>query len=265
MNEVRSLREVESRSPAVTRAVAVLEEVARSRDPLGVSALARRLGLAKSTIANLCAALETTGMVRRVGDGWLLGYKIYELGEQFRAGTDLVAEFERLAARLPVASAETLLLAVLDGTEVVYLGRHGGRQPVRLACDTGLRMPAVVTALGKAMLAQLPRDERERRLRSIRVLPTPTAGSHTTMSAVRADVEETRSRGYGIDNGENIEGISCFSVAIPGRMEPPTAVSVTLLSSRATPEHTAALVADLNVLAGELSRLVDLEHRERSS
>ena len=68
------------------------------------------------------------------------------------------------------------------------------------------------------------RDERERRLRSIRVLPTPTAGSHTTMSAVRADVEETRSRGYGIDNGENIEGISCFSVAIPGRMEPPTAV-----------------------------------------
>lgn len=264
MSDVRSLREVESRSPAVTRAVAVLEELARTRDPMGVSALARRLGLAKSTVANLCTALETAQMVRRVDDGWLLGYKVYELGEQFRSGTDLVVEFRRLAAGLPIASAETLLLGVLDGTDVIYLGQHDGCQPVRLAADTGMRMPAVITALGKAMLAQLPRGERERRLASLGALPTPTARSHRTIAAIRGDIDDTRCRGYGIDNGENIVGMSCVSVAVPGRLEQPAAVSATLLSSRATPEHLAALVADLNVLASELSRLVNLKQRERS-
>lgn len=264
MSDVRALREVESRAPAVTRAVAVLEELSLTSDPLGVSALARRLGLAKSTVANLCAALEAARMVRRVGDGWLLGYKVHELGERFRLGTDVVAEFHRLAAALPVASEETLMLAVLDGTDVRYLGRRDGSQPVRLASDVGLRMPAVITALGKAMLAGLPWDERERRLASIRSLPMPTARSHRTMAALRRELDLTRERGHGVDDGENIVGMSCVGVAVPGWTEPPAAVSATLLSSRATPGRVAALVVDLNVLAGQLARLGDLGHRERS-
>ncbi|WP_425434902.1 IclR family transcriptional regulator domain-containing protein [Lentzea albida] len=72
---------------------------------------------------------------------------------------------------MPVAARETVLLAVLDGVEVVSLARHGGTQPIRLASDTGRRMPAVVTALGKAVPASLPVVEMDARLAGVGELP----------------------------------------------------------------------------------------------
>ena len=251
---VRSVRTVDSPAPAVTRAVALLEELARS-GPLTLTELGRRLDLAKSTIANLCAALEGSGMVRRADTRWTLGYKVVELGQGFLAGTDLVAEFRRLTDELPTGQSETLLLAVLDGTDVLYLARHDGTQPVRLASDVGRRLPAVVTALGKAMLASLPAATRDARLSRIDELPVLTARSHRTMDAVRADLAATTARGYAVDDEQNTEGVTCLGVALPGWTDPPAAVSTTLLTARMTTDLREALVRDLTDLARRLSSL----------
>ncbi|PWK85560.1 IclR family transcriptional regulator [Lentzea atacamensis] len=253
MDSVRSLRSVESKSPAVTRAVALVEELARQRRPLGIAELARSLDLAKSTVANLCTALEGTHMIRRVDGRWALGYKVVELGQAFLAGTDLVDEFRRGAHELPVGAQETMLLAVLDGLEVVYLARHDGSQPVRLASDIGRRMPAVVTALGKAMLASLPDDELAERLTGVGRLPVLTSRSHRTMDELRRDLDETRQRGYAVDDEQNTEGVVCVSVALSGTRIP-TAVSATLLAARMTDQMRTGLVRDLNVLAAGLAR-----------
>lgn len=258
LDAARSLRTVASRSPAVTRAVALVEELARLRRPVGIAELARSLDLAKSTIANLCTALEGTDMIRRVNGGWVLGYKVVELGQAFLDGTDLVEEFRRRASVLPVGGQETMLLAVLDGTEVVYLARHDGTQPVRLASDIGRRMPAVGTALGKAMLAGLPDDELDERLALVDVLPVLTARSHRTFAELRRDLEVTRERGYAVDDEQNTEGVTCLSVAVPGGGGPPAAVSATLLTARLTDGLLADLVADLTALARELSRTASL-------
>jgi DNA-binding IclR family transcriptional regulator len=250
----RSLRDVDSRAPAVTRAVALLEELAR-RGPLSLTELARSLDLAKSTVANLCAALEDSHLIRRMDQRWALGYKVVELGQGFLAGTDLVAEFRRAATVLPVAAQETLLLAVLDHLDVVYLARHDGNQPVRLASDIGRRLPAVVTALGKAMLASLPPAELDRRLAAVEELPVYTARSHRTMDELRADLDEIRQRGYSLDDEQNTEGITCVGVALPGTPDTPTAVSATMLTARVTPELRDSLAKDLTTLAKDLSRL----------
>lgn len=250
----RSLRAVDSRAPAVTRAVALLEELAR-RGPLSLTELARSLDLAKSTVANLCAALEDSHMIRRMDQRWALGYKVVELGQGFLAGTDLVAEFRRAAAALPVAAQETVLLAVLDHLDVVYLARHDGNQPVRLASDIGRRLPAAVTALGKAMLAALPRREVERRLATIDELPVFTARSHRSVDALCRDLDDIRERGYSLDDEQNTEGVTCVGVALSGASGAPTAVSATMLSARMTPALRDSLVRDLTGLAKELSRL----------
>ncbi|MGN9840696.1 IclR family transcriptional regulator [Nonomuraea sp. H19] len=253
--EGRSLRSVESRSPAVTRAVAVLEILSKSRQPLSVTELARALDLAKSTVANLCAALEDSHMIRRIDGRWALDYKVLELGQGFLAGTDILSEFRTAAAALPVASQETLLLATLDDLDVVYLARHDGSQPVRLASDIGRRMPAVVTALGKAMLASLPPDELERRLGGVHELPAFTARSHRSMDALRRDLDATRERGYSVDDEENTEGITCVGVALPGNRPTPVAVSATLLTARFTTRLRETLVEDLGSLAHRLGRV----------
>lgn len=232
MASFRSLRVVHSRSPAVTRAVGILEELARSPEPLSLTELARRLDLAKSTVANLCAALEACRMVRRLGGRWALDHKVVELGQGFLAGTSVVDEFLRHAACMPVASAETVLLSVLDELDVVCLARHNGKQDVHLASDVGKRIPAVMSAAGKAMLAGLPAER---------------------LKVELDDRDEIRAQGYAVDNEETTVGVTAYGVALGGERGVCAAVSVAILSARATPELRDQLVGDLRRLAAHLT------------
>jgi IclR family transcriptional regulator, blcABC operon repressor len=246
----------DSLSPAVTRAAAILDVLAENAaSALGPSELARRLNLPKSSIANICGALADVGLVRRIGTGFALGRKLAELGGAYLAAVDLVQEFYEACRSLPTGSDETVQLAVLDGLEMTYLARHDGRQPVRLTSQIGRRLPASVTATGKAALAALPERELELRLAGITTLPAFTARSHTTLDALRADLDRVRGQGYAMDDEETVEGVVCFGVAIPGRRpgEGPHAASITLLKARATPDRVPALLADLDVLTERLS------------
>jgi DNA-binding IclR family transcriptional regulator len=247
--------EAESLAPAVTRAAVILDLLAENGGvAAGPSELARRLGLPKSSIANICAALADAGLARRVGTGFALGRKLAELGGAYLASVDQVQEFYDACHELQVASDETIQLAVLDGIEVTYLARHDGRQPVRLTSQIGRRLPASVTATGKAALALLERDEVERRFEGVQ-LPTLTRRSLPNIEALVADLDVVRGRGYSMDDEETVEGVVCFGVAIPGREpgEGPYAASITLLKARATFDRVPALIADLHRLAARLS------------
>lgn len=248
--------ETDSLAPAVTRAATILGVLAeRDGEPAGPSELARRLGLPKSSIANICAALADAGLVRRVGTGFALGRRLAELGGAYLAGIDQVQEFHEASQRLPAGSDETVQLAVLDGLEMTYLARHDGRQPVRLSSGVGRRLPATCTATGKAALASLDDKDLERRLAGVTTLPVLTRNSHRTVEELRADLREVRRRGYAIDDEETVEGVVCYGVMIPSRQpgEGPCAASITLLKARATAERVPSLIADLRWLAGALS------------
>jgi DNA-binding IclR family transcriptional regulator len=247
--------EAESLAPAVTRAAVILDLLAENGGvAAGPSELARRLGLPKSSIANICAALADAGLARRVGTGFALGRKLAELGGAYLASVDQIQEFYEACHELEAGSDETIQLAVLDGIEVTYLARHDGRQPVRLTSQIGRRLPASVTATGKAALASLDPDEVVRRFEGVE-LPTLTRRSLPTLDALLADLDVVRQRGYSMDDEETVEGVACFGVAIPGRQpgEGPYAASVTVLKARATFDRVPALIADLHRLAGRLS------------
>ena len=248
--------ETESLAPAVTRAGAILDLLAgNAGHAAGPSELARRLELPKSSIANICNALADVGLVRRVGTGFALGRKLAELGGAYLASVDLVQEFYEVARLLPAGSEETVQLAVLDGLEMTYLARHDGRQPVRLTSQIGRRLPATVTATGKAALASLSDDDLDARLAGVVALPTLTSNSIGTVEGLRADLAAVRERGYSMDDEETVEGVVCFGVMIPGRRpgEGPYAASITLLKARATDERIPLLIDDLHRLADHLS------------
>ncbi len=248
--------EPESLAPAVTRAALILDVLAETAgDPVGPSELARRLGLPKSSIANICGALADAGLVRRIGTGFALGRRLAELGGAYLGSVDQVQEFYDLTRTLPAASDETVQFAVLDGLEVTYLARHDGRQPVRLTSRVGRRLPAFSTATGKAALASLSDAELDRRLDGLDVLPQPSAKSHPSVASLRADLALVRARGYAVDDEETMEGVVCYGIMIPARQpgEGPCAASITLLKVRATPERVPALLDDLRLLASELS------------
>ncbi len=241
-------------SPAAYRAGLVLELLARRSTPLTLTEVAAHLGLPKSSTANLLVSLEASAMVRRSSKGWLLGFKVLELGRSVLVATEVVAEFHRHAGALPTLRGETALLAVLDGAEVLYVARHDGQQPVRVVNDIGSRMPAVVTGLGKAMLSALPPDALAAALDAFGELPQMTPRSHRTRAALVADLSRCAERGHAVDDGQNTPGVVCVAVPVAGPGTP-TAVSATLIARRATPDLCTRLVADLTTLAGRLHRL----------
>ena len=247
--------ESESLAPAVTRAAAILHLLAQNAGmPAGPSELARRLGLPKSSIANISSALADTGLLRRVGTGFALGRRLAELGGAYLASVDEVQEFYETCQELPSASEETVQLAILDGAEMTYLARHDGQQPVRLTSQIGRRLGASHTATGKAALASLDDDEVRRRFEGRRP-PVMTSRSHASVGALLEDLAVVRQRGYAIDDEETVEGVVCYGIAIPGRRpgEGPYAASITLLKVRATDEREQMLLADLRLLQARLS------------
>lgn len=246
-----------SPAPAVTRAAALLNELAAADEPLGLSDLARRIGVAKSSLSNICTALEDAAIIRRVDARYTLGHKVVELASAYLRKVDLVSEFHAIARTLPTAASETMLLGLLDGTDVLYLARHDGTQPIRLASDVGRRMPAVCTALGKAMLSSLSDEEVSRRLAALERFPVLTPKGAQNATQLFEDLQRTRQRGYAVDDEENTEGVCCLSVALPGGAWPPHAVSVTLLKARTTERLRERLCADLHVLANGLPHRLD--------
>jgi DNA-binding IclR family transcriptional regulator len=245
----------ESLAPAVTRAAGILQLLAENGGlPAGPSELARRLGLPKSSIANISSALAEAGLLRRVGTGFALGRGLAELGGAYLASVDEVQEFYETCQELPSASVETVQLAILDGAEMTYLARHDGQQPVRLTSQIGRRLAASHTATGKAALATLDDDEVKRRFAGRRP-PVMTSRSHATIDALLEDLAIVRQRGWAIDDEETVEGVVCYGIAVPGRRpgEGPYAASITLLKVRATDERQQLLLADLEMLQSRLS------------
>jgi len=251
--------------PAVDRAVAILDLVAAEPRRLGVSAIARRLDLPKSSVANICNALTDTGMLRSHADGYSLGHHLAQLGASYLAGIDHVQLFHESCASLDVARNHTVQLAMLaDDLDVVYLARRDGLYPVRLASTLGRALPATCTATGKAILAELAPAELDERLAKGR-LPALTAHSITSVVELRTALADIRTVGHAVDREEVIEGVICVAVAIPGpdASDQWMAISATLLAPSATDALLDAIAAELHVVADTialgLGRPVELE------
>jgi DNA-binding IclR family transcriptional regulator len=144
--------------PAARHTLALLQALARQPGPVPAAALARDLGLPRSTTYHLLAELIAAGFVvhlpeeRRYG----LGVSAFEIGSAYARQEPLARLARPVLARLVDAVGHSAHLAVLHGREVLYVveQRAPGRPP--LVTDVGVRLPAQLTASGKAMLADLP-------------------------------------------------------------------------------------------------------------
>lgn len=265
MSDREGVGKPRSPAPAVTRAAAILEVLAEPGvGALGLAELTRRLRLPKSSVANLCVALEESGLLRRVNDGYLLGQRLLELGSAYLRSIDEVQDFHETCRSLRTISHETVLFATLDGVDTLYLARHDGSQPIRLASDVGRRLPAGCTALGKAMLAQLDPAAVAERYGQLSTFPVLTPRSNQSLDELLDDLRLTRERGYAVDDEENMPGVTCFAVALSSNdaHRVRRAVSVTMLKARASDDLRAQVVSDLRQLAGHLSARVAVERGE---
>jgi DNA-binding IclR family transcriptional regulator len=207
-----------SPAPAVSRAVRILSLLADSRGvPQPLTEIARALRAAKSSTSNVCTVLEDAGLIQRRDTGYVLGRRTVELGGAYLAGFDQVREFYRICAEHPALRHELVQIAVLDGTDVLYLARHEGRAPLRLTAGIGDRFPAALTAVGNALLADLPTREVDARYAGAPSIPRLTDRSTQTLEALHAKLEATRARGYALDEGEVFPNVVGLALTVPAR------------------------------------------------
>lgn len=242
--------------PAVARAAAILGVLARAQGaPLSLSDLARQLGLPKSSTANLCQALEAERMIGKRDGGYTLGRRLVELGGAYLSSVDQVRQFYDACREQPHLSRQTARVAVLDGTDVLYLARFDGTQPIRLTANIGDRFPAHCTATGKILLSRLPAAVLDERLRGQTRLVQLTERSIGDPGALRAELDRVRAAGYALDDEETTPGVTCAAIAVPGARtdSDPFAVSVTVMSSQFTPQLRDLLLDELHVVGDSMS------------
>lgn len=202
--------------PAAARALAILRLLAQQAAPLSAATIARQLGLARSTTYHLLDTLVLEGFVVHVADEhrYALGLGSYELG----TGYSRQAPLQRLAraplAALVDATGHSGHLAVLHGSEVVYVLEERAKGRAALITDVGVRLPAHLTATGRALLAGLPKEH----VRALYPRPdafvTRTGRGPTSYSSLTRLLVDTRRRGYSAEDGEVTEGFCSVGASV---------------------------------------------------
>ncbi|MBP8305991.1 MAG: IclR family transcriptional regulator [Burkholderiaceae bacterium] len=241
--------------PAVDRAVRLIDALAASHEPLALAELARRLALPKSSVHGLLATLVAHGLARRNDDGeFSLGTRPLQWADAYVAQSDILRAFDANARRIAPLATETVMLAVLEGAEVLYLACRPGSRALAVNFRVGGRFPAAFTSSGKAMMASLP-DEAVRALLAHQPFERPTRHSVSSATALLRQLTTVRKQGYATDDEETAEGMQCFGAPVygPRRPEAVAAVAVSVIKAGLGARRRGELVASVRQLAQELS------------
>lgn len=215
---------------SIARAGTVLRALEAAPAGLTLSHLSTAVGLPKSTVHRLVAALTEEELVGAAPDGRIrLGGGLARLGAVTREalGHDLMPILQRLHADVD----ETVDLAVLDGTVVRFVEQLPAPHRLRAVSAVGSAFPLHCTANGKALLAALPEEQ------VLALLPARlerfTPSTIVSRDALRSELAQIRSGGVALDREEHTEGICAVGAALLDETgNPITAISIPVPTSR---------------------------------
>ena len=216
--------------PAARQALGVLQVLARQPEPVPAATLTRELGLPRSTTYHLLAELERAGFVVHLAAErrWGLGVSAFELGSAYARQAPLARTAGRVLTRLVDEVRHSAHLAVLHGREVLYVveERAPGRPP--LVTDVGVRLPAHLTASGRALLARLPAAQVRALFHDAGAFVDRHGTGPASLTALRRLLADVRSRGYALESGEVTPGFASVAAAVHDHLgQPVAAVAVT--------------------------------------
>jgi IclR family transcriptional regulator, acetate operon repressor len=236
---------------SLERAFDLLELLADAGGSQGLSQLSASSGLPLTTIHRLMGTLVQMGYVRRGGSRrYALGPRLIRLGE---IASRLLGSWAKPhLAELVELTSETANLAVLEGGTVVYLAQVPGRHSMRMFTEPGRRVDPHCTAVGKAMLAQLP-DQQVRDILRRNGMPGKTANTITDPDLLIAHLGVIRRQGHAVDDGEQEVGVRCVAVPIP---DAPAlaAISVSGPLARMGDDAMKTIIPALHRVAADLAK-----------
>ncbi|MFJ2506020.1 IclR family transcriptional regulator [Microbacterium sp. NPDC087592] len=205
-----------SQVPAAENTLRILSFLAGRPAPVAASAIARELELPRSTVYHLLTTLAAHGFVLHLREErrWGLGTSAFELAGGYARQQPLARRGRPLVAALSDRLGESAHLAVMSGGDVLYIVEERAPRRPALVTDVGVRLPAHLTASGRAMLAALPREQVRALYPDLSAFPDRTGLGPRTPRELRELLREVRSRGYATENSEIADGLRSVGAAV---------------------------------------------------
>jgi DNA-binding IclR family transcriptional regulator len=254
---VRAADDSRYRVPAAARTVALLEYLAREPAPQGVSAVARCLGIPKSSCFALLSTLEEAGYVRRdPHDDWALTLRIYHVGVSAARNVDILVMAEPILNELCDATGLTVHLGIFDGHSIIYALKVDppGRM-VKFDTYPGKTASPHLTAVGRAIAAVLSERDLDALLDGYEFTPGDNSRIRDR-EGMMAELENVRRLGFSFENEEETLGVGCLAAAFP-YAGGAAAVGVTALAAEIHERSVEAISARVTAAATALSALLD--------
>jgi IclR family KDG regulon transcriptional repressor len=204
------------RLSSVSTAIALLKCFSADDIEIGVSDLARKLGVAKSTVHRLAQTLVADGMLEQnpENERYRLGIALFGLGSLVRRRMNLSSEARQDLFALRNLTGETVQLAILDGADIMFVYNLESTQTIRVNSDIGVRKPAFCTASGRAILA----FQSEERVRDVLTVELVKRAPKTETDPARLArlLTEVRQRGYATEDEESEAGMRAVAAPVRG-------------------------------------------------
>ncbi|MGE3810688.1 MAG: IclR family transcriptional regulator [Candidatus Nanopelagicales bacterium] len=202
--------------PAARQALGVLTFLASRPGPAGAAAIARELGLPRSTTYHLLAELQAADFVVHLPEeqAYGLGVAAFEIGSAYLRHDPLERLARPVLARLVQETGRTAQLGILQGAETVYLLKEQPANAVTIVTDVGVRLPAHLTASGRAMLAHVPAAHVRALLPQASAFTTRTGRGPASLKQLRAVLAAERRRGWSDEDGQVTDGLASVAAAV---------------------------------------------------
>lgn len=198
--------------PALEKGLDIIEALSASPTPLTLSQLSRALGRGSNEIFRMLNVLENRRYVRRdETNGYALTMRLFQISHTRGQIAPLLEAAQPALRELSAQTGESCHLSILEGTEIVVIGRQESSRPVRLAVEVGGRFPALQTVSGRMLLAGLTATARKKILDSDSGFSVQSARAKQDILARLATISEQQ---FSTARDETVEGVHDAAVAM---------------------------------------------------
>lgn len=248
-----------SHVPAADRTLDVLLVLARAAGPIGAGTISRETGIPRSSLYHLLAAMADKGFVSPAGaSAWGLGVSAFEVGSAYIRHEPLERRARPILihciGRVRSVGAVVGHVGILRGSDTLYLLKEASSHNITLVTDIGVRLPANLTASGRAMLSYLPEVQVRALFPNARDFVDRTGRGPQSLSALHALLRTEKRQGYALEEGYISDGYSSVACPVFDHLgQPVAAVGLTFRSEKIDQENRQILIKSVQDSANKLT------------
>jgi len=203
--------------PAIDKCFAILDLLAKTREPLGISDISGKLDLNKSTVFNIVHTLQGLNVLENhPGGKFVFGTRIYILGNIAGNRSELIQAAHPYLEMINAKTKLSAFLGIRSDRQSILIDKVDSAYGIKVSSEIGLRMPVLAGPGIKAMLAQLTDEEIEEILARTE-LKKYTPYTTTDKSIYKKEIQVVRKQGIVLDREEYIEGMISFAIPIKAK------------------------------------------------